>query len=125
MRPHDRDYPSTASETFTPERLAQFDLWEALHSFAWRICTDPSPSVMDKLFLIHEITKPEYRAHPRDAVVALRRIKDEHSNNLSYRNHIDNALSAFMVYADTIAPEKAERPKPALIAVNLGGDERF
>jgi len=116
-------------EPFSPPQLAKFALHESLWRTAWAICMDPSPSVTDKLDMLHRLSTPEYRKDPVAGADAARTMMADHDNHFSYQIHMSRVLAAFGAYAAVLSPKPAE-PKPkrastAKIAVNIGGDERF
>lgn len=93
--------------TFTPKRLAEFELWESLHRTAWGICMDPSPSVQSQLDMLHVLSAPHYRKDPEAGAAAARAmIADMGQGHTSYRDHLGKVVAAFDAYATIVGRRK-------------------
>jgi hypothetical protein len=120
----------TDEELFGKSQVAMHTLWETLHRMAWDLCINPGPRLLDKLIILHEITKPEYRVEPWDAAPALDRFLSEHPGDLTFVNVVGAARAAFVSYAEVTHPRREKRaPKmKEKVGVNISsvsGEDRF
>ena len=104
------DFPD-ASVTFTPQRLAEFALWESLHDTALALCRDSSPSVQSKLDMLHVLSDPTLRRDPVAGATAVRRAIT--AGDLSHARHLGAVLVALDGYAEAIGAHPAAPKAPA------------
>ena len=91
-------YDVPTRDPFTPKQRAMYDLWEAIWKQAHRLLADESPSVLNKIEIVHEMTVPEHRRDPIVGAERLERYIEAHSGNSAYEKYLGPVVSALVKY---------------------------
>lgn len=112
----------TDEQLFGKQQAARYELWTTLVGLVRAVLSDPSPSDLVRLTIIHELTNPDYRRDPMKAGVALGMFMAANQGDTSYAKHLEPAASAFLRCAQALSPRA--RPKKELIAVSVTSDDK-
>ena len=96
-----------ADASFSKQDRAAHVLWVAIWTQAHRLIADESPSVLNKIEIVHEMTAPGHRQDPRRGAVALERYIAAHNSNAAYEKYLGPVVSALLKYANDCGAEAA------------------